>query len=227
MKNITNFCFILFISLIVSCNSENEGENIIENSNENKTKYEVLKGNLKAYLESEAKTDQLEEYIIDNKSCFTIKYPIKMLIPNIFGDTSEKVEAIIENGEEFNLPFLFGGSQDIVYPINIVDKDGTEIELKNADEFDQQFNDCKGIESCTDCKRNCFIFSYPIRVVKDSGDTVIIERNKGLEEFLNSLESDELFKLTYPLGVVILDDFEEKTIENTEELNDLFSNCYN
>jgi len=201
MRNTINFCFILLISVIISCNSESEGENIIDNNNMNKEKYETLKSNLKDYLVTEAKTDQLEEYIIDNKSCFTIKYPFKMLMLNVFNNSPRKVEVIVKSEEELLLPFIFGGSESIIYPIVITNKKGEEIEVKNAAEFDKHYNECKGIESCIDCKRNCFKLSYPLRFVKDSRKVKTINSNKELDTFLNNLQANELFKLSFPLNI--------------------------
>lgn len=226
MKNITNFCFILFVSIIISCNSENEGENIIENNNQNKEMYEALKLNLNNYLEAEAKTNQLEEYILDNKSCFSIKYPIKILMPHLNG-SNEKIEMVIGEAGQLRLPLLFGGSDNIIYPITIFTKSGKELEIKNAIEFDKQYNDCKGIESCEECKRNCFRLPYPLRLVKTSGDIKTIESDKELNTFIENLKTDELFKLTYPLRIYVYKDSKGKTIQNTEELNSIFSNCFN
>ncbi len=225
MKSIINFCFILFVSIIVSCNSENESENIIENNNQNRQKYETLKLNLKNYSENETK---LEECIKENTNCFSIKYPIQMLMPDVFNNINKTIEITVKNDDDFFLPFLFNGSNSIVYPITIIDKeDGKEIEVKDATDFDKHRNECKKeAETCNE-KRNCFRFSYPLRLVKDSGVIKTVNDNDELNNFINNLEQTELFKLTYPLSLYIVKDSSQKNIENTEELNSLFSNCVN
>lgn len=223
MKQLSNIFWVLFLLICASCEKEDE---IV--SPEGNQQLQALRTNLQQYAKSEKSTDQIMEYIADlrqSKECFAFKYPINMFFFDVFN--GNEVKAItINNKEELFLPALLGGFQSIVFPVTIIEENNEEKVIANLEAFDEIYNACRGIEDCSDCKRNCFQFVFPLRFVRENGTVEDVQSSEDLNKLLDSVGEDGEFTVTFPINIRMNADGSTKIINTLEELNQVFSNCF-
>lgn len=117
---------------------------------------EELEDLIKEYFEYDEFDEDYEDYedfediSLDDliKECFTIEYPITIVLPDSSATVNnlEEAEMILEayyeaNGEE-------GEHPTFAYPINVTFEDGTTDVINDEDEFEDLVEDCLGYSDC-------------------------------------------------------------------------------
>ena len=205
-----NFRFALILSLFAlliftSCQDEvlqetqNPEETIIPNSD------------VANAMRSAAANNGSLDNILDGTDCFSINLPVTIIANGITItiDSLEDLEILEEIFDEFE------DDEDLLeffFPITIILNDYTEIVIENQDQLEAF------IESCTspdDDVIECVDFVYPISFsIYNSNfqiiDTVVIENDEALYDFLEELEENNdggaiLASLNFPVTLIYAD----------------------
>lgn len=223
MKNtLTKLAFLLVSVLVLfSCQKE-ESEMIDETDEETITANSTLAVLLGRSSQNAGDLDD----IIDGSDCVEVVLPItvfangqKVIITD--EDDIEIVEEIFDQ---------FPNDQDtleILFPINVVLADFTQVTVTSQDELDAIIAAC---ENDLDDTIECVSFVYPLTFFTyDSNQqqtgTVTINSDVEMFIFLSNLDDDDIIALQYPVSVVI--NGETTVIANNAELVTLLSetNC--
>ncbi|MCF7561383.1 hypothetical protein L3X39_12110 [Sabulilitoribacter multivorans] len=197
---------LLVLLTLFSCRTE-ETE-IIETPPE-----ELLASNsaVASLMKKTSTNDGSVDNIIDKANCFYIKLPVFV---NVNGE-----EITINSKEDYKvIEHIFDDSDDdvdiikIIYPIQIVLADYTEVNINDFSELITHSNNCNG-ENEHDEDIECLDFNYPITTFiynsnNEVVDTVILDSDKALYSFLKSLQNNDVVTIDFPLTVTLFDDSE-------------------
>jgi hypothetical protein len=162
-----------------------------------------------------------EDNVIDNTSCFSVALPVTVIVGNITitienQEGIDDLEELLENFED-EIP-------EFVFPITIIDADYTETVIENQDQLEALLEDC-----IDDDVIECVDFVYPISFSVLNAefviiDTVTIEDNEALYEFLENLDNDDvnLVSLNFPVTLVYASG-ETIEVNSNTELSDAIS----
>ncbi|WP_299521587.1 hypothetical protein [Winogradskyella sp.] len=164
--------------------------------------------------------------ILDESSCFSIELPVTIIVGDvtIVIETLQDIEDLEELFEEFEDEEDFF---DFVFPITIIFSDYTEIVIESIDQLEGFIEECDldGYED--DNIIECVDFVYPISFSVFNADfnivdTITIENDEALYNFLEDLEDDEnalIVSLNYPVTLVYANG-ETVTVNSNQELAD-------
>ncbi|NND24816.1 MAG: hypothetical protein HKO00_02215 [Flavobacteriaceae bacterium] len=158
-------------------------------------------------MRSTASNDGSVDDVLDSANCISVNLPVTIIVNNITItiNTLEDLEIIQELFDEY------GDDEDVLeflFPITIILNDYTPIVIENYEQL-QNF-----IDECTDDNDviECVDFVYPISFsIYNSDfqiiDTVIIENDEALYDFLEELENNPnggaiLASLNFPVSLV-------------------------
>lgn len=146
--------------------------------------------------------------------CFTLNFPLQIQDDN--GDVTT-----LNNEQELaNTEWAVG----FVFPISVTLEDSTVLTVNDDQEFDALYNDCFGIETCEDCTPSCFVITYPINLVSDTGAVTTLNNDEEIATFFDNLDEDDFFNLTYPLTLEY-DSGTTTTVNSDEEFETEIENC--
>ena len=214
IKKIMSF-LLLMVLAFTSCRSE-EIE-IIRTPTD-----EVLLANstTASLMQKTSKNDGSKDNIIDYANCFNIKLPVTV---NVNGE-----QIIIKTEEDYKIiEYIFDDSDDdidtitITFPVKIILTDFSEVNINNYAELANYAMNCNG-ENEADDDIECLNFNYPIGAfLYNTNDeiieTIAINSDKAMFNFIKSLNSFDYVTLDFPLTVRLLDDT-DISINNLEEL---------
>ncbi len=163
--------------------------------------------------------------ILDDASCFSIELPVTIIVGDItiVIETIEDIEELEELFEEFeDVEDFF----EFVFPITIIFSDYTEIIIENLDQLEAFIEECE-LDEDDDDIIECVDFVYPIsfsifNAAFDIVDTITIENDEALYNFLDELEDDDnalIVSLNYPVTLEYADG-ETITVNSNQELAD-------
>ncbi|MEM1321830.1 MAG: hypothetical protein AAGG75_16340 [Bacteroidota bacterium] len=238
-----------------TANSGEELENLIdqwfEQNGEDEENYPTLKFPLQVNLEDgstqtindedtlcelfETCFDEEEEYDEEDEYdeefdeiCFDIVYPVTLSLPD--GTTSaanndEELEEIIFNWYEQN-PDDTTGYPTFVYPIDVVLEDSMTQTLNSDEELEALLDACH-----EEFFEDCFSFNYPLTIVFPDATTAEASDDENLAMIVDQWydanpSSEEEPDFSYPISVTLQEDGSTRTINNSEELDELFVDCY-
>ncbi len=141
--------------------------------------------------------------VIDESSCFTVELPVTVIVNGItitiedIEDIEELEELLEELGENEDL-------LELVFPITIIFNDYTELVIENLEQLEALIDECIDDE---DDVIECVDFQYPISFSVFNPqfvliDTVVIENDEQLYEFLDTLDDENealIVSLNYPV----------------------------
>jgi hypothetical protein len=230
MKALPKFITIAFFALLcfTSCQKE-----VIQESPVNEEELITAESGIVSLMQATSARNGTLDNILDNANCLSINLPVTVIVNDITItiNTLEDLELIEDIFDEFD------NDEDVLellFPITIVLNDHTEIVINSQEELDAFVEACSD-ETDDDIK--CVDFVYPISFsIYNSEfqiiDTVIIENDRELHEFLETInESDQgalLVSLNFPVKLVyangeIIEVFNHQELERV--LNDARENC--
>lgn len=187
-------CFLSCQDEITQISSPNDQETITQNSN------------LANLLQNTATLDGSIDNILDNANCILINLPVTI--------TVNGVEVIVENETDFEvIETLFNefttddDTIEFLFPIVITLNNYEDIEIANETELEAFIADCAG-ENENDDDIECIDFQYPITFSIYNADfqiteTVEIENDAALYNFIDNLENGVLASLNFPVTMVL------------------------
>jgi hypothetical protein len=162
--------------------------------------------------------------IIDGFSCGSIVLPITVI--------ANGQEVVINSEEDYAVvAAIFGqfpndnDTLEIVFPITIRLEDFTEVTVNSQADLDAIIALCEGD---LDDAIECVDFVYPITFFvynsnQQQTDTVTVNTNFELYQFLSNLDSDDYISVDFPVSVIVNGEITEVT--NNAELLDIISNA--
>ncbi len=203
MKLLPKLLAIAFFALLcfTSCQTE-----VVEESPVNEDELIVAESQMVNLMEAAAARHGSQDNILDHANCLSVNLPVTVIVNDITItiNTLEDLELIEDIFDEFE------NDEDVLellFPITIVLNDHEEIVINNQEELDAFVADCV---DDTDDDIDCIDFVYPISfAIYNTAfqiiDTVIIENDRELHEFLERLRNSDsviLASLNFPVELV-------------------------
>lgn len=209
MMKIKNTIFVsIIMSLILVClftSCQEEETDVVSQNQE-----QILDANssLANLMRNAVTFDGSASNIIDNANCLSIQLPVTVIVNG--------VEIIIDSEEDYEVvESIFDELDDdddnieIIFPIIITIDDYSEIVINNYEELEAFIAECSG-ENEDDDDIECIDFQYPLTFsIYDSNfqiiDTVVVENDEALYNFIDGLEGGVLASLNFPVNMILAD----------------------
>ena len=225
LKHLVYLPFLTFM-LFVSC--QNEETEIINPPND-----EIIDGNSTTanLMARTASNDGSVDNIIDYANCLEVVLPVTVTANGI----TITIQSVADYSQLENILDAFTNDDDLVditFPITVILNDYTEIVITSQQQLEELIDDCLG-ENVDDDDIECIDFVYPITFsVYNSDfqviDTVTINNDEALYNFLEDLNGPILASLNFPVSLVTASG-DTIVVNNNEELeiaiNDADNTC--
>lgn len=202
--------------LLMSCQSE-ENE-VIQDANQNLTNTSPLTTLLTRVTQNPTSGDN----VLDNSSCFSVVLPVTVIVngQNIVVATQADYQTV---QDAIN---AFSNDDDIVnfvYPITIQYQNFSTQVLQDSDDLDDAIDACGEDDGFDEI--DCISFNFPIVINvynanNQLADTVTLNNNTDLYNFLENLEDNEYVAIQYPISLVNSNG-QTITITNNNQLEDV------
>jgi hypothetical protein len=231
MKKFFNYTFYVSLLLIgltfTSCQEE------FEPLPEEGVEQEAIAANSTTakLIENTSSNDGSFDNIVDESSCFNIKFPYAVKVNGVELTINSPVD--LEAIEEI-LDALEDDEDvlDIIFPITISMADYAEITINGIDDLRELAQECK--EGGDDDDIECIDFVYPITLYtfdinNEETGNVSVESDKELRKFFAGLDENDLISIDFPVTLklydgttMVVDSNAElaNAIENAKELCD-------
>lgn len=158
--------------------------------------------------------------ILDGASCFEIQLPVTVIANGIEVtiNTEDDYDIVEDIFDEFDDDV---DTLEINFPITIILEDFVAVVIENVDQFNQQVALCEGLDDDIEC----IDFQYPITASifnqdNDLIDTVVINSDQELFDFIDDLDDGTIFTLNFPITMILWDGTTQ-TVNNFTELQSL------
>lgn len=219
MKSYIKSYFLLFLITLLFASCQDEAVQIINPDEQETITANSSLSNLMLRTSANAVS---EDNIIDNSNCFSVELPVTVIVGNI--------TITIENEEGFDeLQELLENFEDeipaFVFPITIISADYTETVIENQDQLEALLEECIEDNDVIECVD--FVYPISFSVLNSEFviiDTVTIESNEALHDFLENLEDNNtnLVALNFPVTLEYASG-ETVTVNSNTELSDAIS----
>lgn len=214
LKNVLNLSLIgLFL---ISCQTE-ENE-VIQDPNQNLSNVSPLTTLLTRVTQNPTSGDN----IIDNSSCFSVVLPATVIVngQNIVVSTQADYQTVQDAIDAFL------NDDDIVnfiYPITIQFQNFSTQVLQDSDDLDDVIDDCDEDDGFDEI--DCISFNFPIVINvynanNQLANTITINNNTELYNFLENLEDNEYVAIQYPISLIDSNGV-NVTITSNDQLEDV------
>ncbi|MDX1702197.1 MAG: hypothetical protein R3250_16340, partial [Melioribacteraceae bacterium] len=216
-KNLMKYLCLPLFTLILFTSCQNEVVDIVETNSEDTF---VAESAVATTVLRTATYDGSFDNIIDSANCISVNLPVTVIVNGITVTIQdiEDYDVIEDILDEF---LDDEDSIEIVFPITIVLSNYDEIVINNYDELYAFVEDCLG-ENEEDDDIECIDFEDPISVSIfnsnfDFIETVQINNDEELYEFIDELEGGVFASINFPVTMILADG---STIEvnNNDEL---------
>lgn len=212
--------YVLNLSLIglflMSCQTE-ENE-VIQDPNQNLTNISPLTTLMTRVTQNPTSGDN----IMDNSSCFSVVLPTTVIVngQNIVVSTQADYQTVQDAIDAFS------NDDDIVnfiYPITIQFQNFSTQVLQNSDDLDDVIDDCGEDDGFDEI--DCISFNFPIVINvynanNQLANTITINNNTDLYNFLENLEDNEYVAIQYPISLIDSNGV-NVTITSNDQLEDV------
>jgi hypothetical protein len=217
---------LLFLTVLNITSCRTEDSELIQNP-ENET---LDPNSIVAQLiQRTTANDGSKDNIIDRANCFDIKFPYSVHVNN--------EEIIINSANDFvAVECVFDQSEDdidtldIMFPVNIIRADFSEITISNISEFNSYTANCNG-ENVADSDIECLDFQYPIEASTFNSnsellETINLENDYQLYDFIEDIDNNDIITIDFPISVILADST-RVSLNNFNELQSTIENAIN
>lgn len=202
--------------ILASCQSE-ENE-VIQDTAQNLAKSSPLTNLISRVSQNPTSTDN----VLDNSSCFSVVLPVTVIVNN--------QQIVVNSQAEYQTVQdainAFSNDDDIVnfvYPITIQYQNFSTFVVQNSNILEDIMDDC--VEDDGFNEIDCISFNFPIVINiynanNQLADTVTLNNNTDLYNFLENLEDNEYVAIQYPISIVNSNG-QAITITNNNQLEDI------
>ncbi len=218
LKHFLKFIFfiVLIASISVSCSTDNDDE---------VTPTSTVKQSLKTGLsnltnpnpsnpdnsgEEDATDDCLNEL-----DCFDFVFPITL------NDGNGNMTTVANEQELFaffeQLPDT--ANPEFQFPLTIELENGTQETISSQQELEQAYENCLN-------DFECFTIHFPIQVLDSSNNEIAVNSLSELITYFESLSEDDDPRFVFPITVTLNETNEDLVLNNDEDLDELFNECF-
>ncbi|MEE1963737.1 hypothetical protein V1387_13655 [Allomuricauda taeanensis] len=222
VKKIVYVALIGIVSLFSSCQEE------FEDVNDNGEEQTIQANSTTASLIEKTTTfDGSYDDVVDDSSCFAIKFPYTLSINGTAAITITSMEDL--QNIKVTLAGLDNGVLEISFPITITLSDHGEIVVENKEQLLELAREC--VESGVEDHIKCIDFVYPIALFTFNMDNqmtgeVVVESDLQMRRFFSELEDDQLVSFSFPITLK-KSDGTEIVVENNADLHMALSTAGN
>ncbi|GFD78465.1 hypothetical protein KUL118_13270 [Tenacibaculum sp. KUL118] len=210
------------LTIFTSCQSE-ENEQVGTNPNANTPTSETAKKYKRTGM-----NDGSEDDFLDGNSCAELLFPITATI------NGKEVTIINELDYSLVLEIMdeFNDDDDTVvfnFPITVKLNNYTEVTITSQTELEELNRKCDEASDEMEDAISCAKIEYPISMLTydvnlEQTGTVVIESEKQLYNFVDSLDSSELFSVKYPITITLNNGSSVK-VNSDSEFEDAIEEC--
>ena len=189
----------------------------------------VANSNMASLIQRTASHDGSLGNIVDKANCFDIKFPYTVNVNNeamtLTSHTDfAAVECILDQSDDDT------DTIDIVFPVDIIFSDFSEITVSNITEFNGHNTNCSG-ENVVDYDIECIDFQYPIEASTFNAnsellETLNLENDYQLYSFTENINANDIVTVDFPIHVRLADS-SEVSINNFNQLETIIENNTN
>ena len=159
-----------------------------------------------------------------DQPCFVPVYPIELSYTNQIiieiTSTDGLFEAIRNQTDLFHI-------EGVILPV-MVNKKGILVNIETESDLVELMDECNipGLgKELHDFLLQCFGFDYPINMINNEGQSVIINSNDELEAFKTTQGTGYLPQFEFPLSLNVYEEDEVLTVRNYYELYKVINTC--
>jgi hypothetical protein len=214
LKKLTVACLILLSVFITSCTDNNDAT-ITDPTNAATLKTAVRSITSPNATITNPNSMNHSTSFLDDFECFDLVFPLEV--------TDGTQNTTINDYNELlayysNLPA--NTDPNFVYPIMIQFEDGTQENIQNQQQLEDEF------EECFEELNECFTLNFPLTVTDGNGNNATVNDENGLADFYDSLPDGDEAIFVYPITVTMNLDNSIVTINTEDEFDDLYESCY-
>lgn len=198
MKTIKYLLMCVAVVLFISC--QDEGTLVIQDITQNLT----AKSPLVSLIFRVSQNPTAKDNILDKSSCFNVLLPVSIVVnkKNITV-SSQNDYLVVQNALD-----AFSNDDDIVnfiYPITIQYQNFKTELIRNSDQLENAIDNCDDDDGFDEIE--CLSINYPIKISiynsnNQIANTVIIQNDKDLYNFLKDLASNVFISINYPISII-------------------------
>ncbi|WP_348810554.1 hypothetical protein [Flavobacterium maritimum] len=197
MKTIKYLLMSFVAILFISCQSEETV--IIQDTTQNLTAASPLTDLISRVSQNPTSKDN----VLDNSSCFTVQLPVVVIVNGTQMTVSDQNDYItVQDALD-----AFSDDDDIVnfvFPITIQYQNFNTQLIADSDQLEEVMNNCDEDDGFDEI--DCINLNYPIKIdIYDSNNqianTISIQNDTDLYNFLENIESDAFISINYPVSV--------------------------
>ncbi|MFV5689537.1 hypothetical protein ACM55M_13030 [Flavobacterium sp. ZT3R25] len=190
---------LISVTAIVFISCQNEETLVIQDTTQNLTAISPLTGLISRVSQNPTSKDN----VLDNSSCFNVQLPVTVIVNGTHITVSDqndytKVQAALD---------AFSNDNDIVnfvYPITIQYQNFKTELIINPNQLEDVIDNCDDDDGFDEI--DCLHINYPIKINIYNADnqianTITIQNNKDLYNFLKDIESNVFISINYPVSI--------------------------
>ncbi len=207
MKKFFNYAF--YSSLLVLALTFTSCQEEFEPLPEEGVEQEAISAtsNTAKLIEGTSSNDGSFDNIVDESSCFNIKFPYSVKVNGV-ELTINEVQDLDAIEEIFDALEEDDDILDIIFPITITLADYAEITINGIDDLRELAQDCK--EGGDDDDIECIDFVYPITLYtfdlnNEETGNITVESDKDMRRFFAGLDENDLIGVDFPVTLKLYD----------------------
>ena len=196
MKNYIFYLIALFFLGLNSCQKEKTSASTTP---QGLTKSSVLS----SLVSRVSQYPTAKDNILDGKDCFAVVLPVSLTVngSTLTVNTTDDYQTVRANIDQYS------NDDDVIYfsfPITLKYKNYQEISVTNETQYQSIVASCSA--NSPFCEIDCIDFNYPIvinayNIATQTPATITITSNTQLYNFIQSLTTDEIYSIVYPLSM--------------------------
>lgn len=212
-KMLTLASYILVLStLLVSCQDNNE---IPSDPTAQRLKASVQRITSPNAMTNNPNNMNHSSDFLDDFDCFDLVFPLDV--------TDGTQNTTINNYDELITYYTAlpdTADPNFVYPITIQFEDGTQETIQDEQALKDAFDEC------FDDIDECFTLNFPLTVTDGNGNNTTVNNEDELATFYDGLDMNAEPNFVYPITVTKTEDNSIVTINDDEEFDTLYEECY-
>lgn len=197
MKTIKYLLMCVAVVVFISC--QDEETLVIQDITQNLTD----KSPLASLISRVSQNPTSKDNILDKSSCFNVRLPVSVIVNGKHITVSSQNDyKVVQNALD-----AFSNDDDVVnfvYPITIQYQSFKTELIINPDQLEDVIDNCDDDDGFDEI--DCLHINYPIKISIYNADnqianTITIQNNKDLYNFLKDLESNVFISINYPVSI--------------------------
>ena len=198
MKTIKYLMMCVAIMILISC--QDEGKLVIQDIKQNLS----AKSPLASLISRVSQNATSKDNILDKSSCFNVQLPVSVLVnKKQITISSQNDYKVVQNALD-----AFSNDDDVVnfvYPISIQFQNYKTELIANPDQLEDIIDKCDDDDGFDEI--DCLQINYPIKINIYNADnqianSITIQNDKDLYNFLKDLVSNVFISINYPISII-------------------------